>query len=66
MVGPTAPNAKRSENGGKETENDTNIYREPGTDVPWYGGDSQGVEASESQADARDRTYLGPVEIESI
>ncbi len=27
---------------------DVVIYREPGTDVPWYGGDSQGVEASES------------------
>ncbi|MDG2199823.1 MAG: LamG domain-containing protein [Phycisphaerales bacterium] len=27
---------------------DVVIYREPGTDVPWYGGDSQGVESSES------------------
>jgi len=32
--------------------------------VPWYGGDSQGVEASESQADASSPTYLGPFEIE--
>jgi len=30
---------------------DVVIYREPGSDVPWYGGDSQGVEASESQAE---------------
>jgi len=30
---------------------DVVIYREPGTDVPWYGGDSQGVESSESQVE---------------
>lgn len=35
----------KSEKGGYS---DVVIYREPGTDVPWYGGDSQGVEASES------------------
>ena len=55
----------RGESGKEgEKENDTNIYREPGTDVPWYGGDSQGVEASESQADASGPAYVGPFEIE--
>ena len=33
---------------------DVVIYREPGTDVPWYGGDSQGIEASESPTETCD------------
>ncbi len=49
---------------GEERENDTNSYREPGTDVPWYGGDSQGVEAAESQTAASSPTFLGGFEIE--
>ena len=30
---------------------DVVIYREPGTDVPWYGGDSQGIEPAEAQVE---------------